>query len=495
MFQRISIAQSSSPIQLIPFHCALPRTPLALPKGSPMNPQVCEALRSGAFRGDHGDTLMVGSTQLLVGLGPAKDYSIDRLRAAAAKIGRVLVKVSARSVTLCESSAWLIGGPSALEGVAAGCAFAEGLALGTWRIDDFDGTATRRSPRLSSLALWAHDRAMRSGLARGLVVAEGINTARQIAATPPNIANPTWIASESRKIARAGKMTVKVIDYSHAKALGMGGLVAVGRGSAIKPCLVAISWSPKKLSARARKEHVVLVGKTITYDTGGYSLKVNNGMKGMKYDKCGGAAVMGIMQTIAALRLPVRVTAVLAVAENMVSHDSYRPDDIIIMHNGVSVEVTNTDAEGRLVLGDALSWACDSLAPTRIVDLATLTGGVGVALGHFCAGYFCGDVGLRSALESAANRSGERIWPLPLWAEHKDFMRSQHADILNSNPLRSAHPIQGAAFLAFFVRENIPWAHIDIAAVAASDSPHEITGTGPTGFGVRLCVEFIAQMA
>ncbi|MSQ90720.1 MAG: leucyl aminopeptidase family protein [Phycisphaerales bacterium] len=488
MYQRISLSKSPKSIQLIPVHSAVPGSTPALPAGSPKNPQLIEALHSGAFLAENGDTLMVGTAQMLVGLGSAADYSPNRLRAAAAKVGRALVRIGAPAVTLAASSAWGAAGSK------TGSAFAEGLALGTWRMDSFDGSATKRTPRLKSLALWADDAAMRDELEHGLTIAEGINTARRIAATPPNIAHPAWIARESGKIATAGKMRVKVIDFARAKALGMGGLVAVGQGSAIKPCLVAISWTPKKTSTRARKEHLVLVGKTITYDTGGYSLKVNNGMKGMKYDKCGGAAVIGIMQTIAALRLPVRVTAVLAVAENMVSNDSYRPDDIITMHNGVSVEVTNTDAEGRLVLADALSWACDTLAPTRIVDLATLTGGVGVALGHFCAGYFCDDAQLRGELESAATRSGERLWQLPLWTEHREFMRSSHADILNSNPLRSAHPIQGAAFLSFFVREKLPWAHIDIAAVAASDSPNEITGTGPTGFGVRLCVDLVEAM-
>ncbi len=432
---------------------------------------------------------------MFVGLGGARDYSLTRLRAAAAKVGRALVRIEARAISLSSHTPWTATTTNECTPARAASAFAQGLSLGTWRMDACDGSATRRTARLGKLTLWSDDSAMREGLAHGLIVAEGSNTARRIAATPPNIAHPAWIARESARIGREGELRVKVIDYTRAKALGMGGLVAVGQGSAVKPCIVEISWNPKKRSSRARGEHVVLVGKTITYDTGGYSLKVNNGMKGMKYDKCGGAAVMGIMQAIARLQLGVRVTALLAVAENMVSHDSYRPDDIITMHNGVTVEVTNTDAEGRLVLADALSYACERLAPTRIIDLATLTGGVGVGLGHFCAGYFCEDSRLKEQVESAAAASGERVWQLPLWEDHRDFMRSQHADLINSNPLRSAHPIQGAAFLSFFVAKDVPWAHIDIAAVAASDAAHEVTGVGPTGFGVRLCVELLETMA
>ncbi|MSR69291.1 MAG: leucyl aminopeptidase family protein [Phycisphaerales bacterium] len=499
MYKHIRLSKSANAVQLIPFLSTESGAPLTLSHvnitGVANTARLVEALRSSAFRAENGETLLVGESHMFVGLGSAKDYSLNRLRAAAAKVARALVRIGTKSVSLTASSAWTAA-PSDVKctAQAAGSAFAQGFALGAWRMDLFDGKATRRLPRLASLAIFADDAAMRAGIVHGLIVADGTNTARRIAATPPNVAHPSWIASESKRIGRAGKMQVKVIDYARAKALGMGGLVAVGQGSAIKPCIVALSWTPKKVAARARGEHVVIVGKTITYDTGGYSLKVNNGMKGMKYDKCGGAAVMGIMQSIAALRLPMRVTAVLAVAENMVSHDSYRPDDIITMHNGVTVEVTNTDAEGRLVLADALSWACDTLAPTRILDLATLTGGVGVGLGHFCAGYFCENPQLRGQVEAAATASGERVWQLPLWTDHRDFMRSQHADLINSNPLRSAHPIQGAAFLSFFVPETVPWAHIDIAAVAVSDAAHEVTGVGPTGWGVRLCVDLLEKM-
>src|SRR4029453_13215311 len=165
-----------------------------------------------------------------------------------------------------------------------------------------------------------------------------------------------------------------------------GGIVNVGKGSASKPCLVMLEHKPAKAARRAT---LALVGKTITYDTGGYSLKINNGMKGMKYDKCGGCAVLGAMAAIAALQLPVHVVGLLPCAENMVSDDSYRPDDIITMYNGVTVEVTNTDAEGRLVLADALTYADKDVKATHIVELSTLTGGIVVALGHFCSGVFC----------------------------------------------------------------------------------------------------------
>ena len=284
-----------------------------------------------------------------------------------------------------------------------------------------------------------------------------------------------------------------MIGFKEAQKLGMGGIVNVGKASASKPCMIVLEHRPRTISPRVKTEHIVLVGKTITYDTGGYSLKVNNGMKGMKYDKCGGMAVIGAMQAIAALKLPIRVTGILPTAENMVGGDSYRPDDIITMHNGVTVEVTNTDAEGRLVLADALSFACSDLKPTAIIDLATLTGGVVVALGHFCAGLFCENDALRRRVKDAAVTTGESVWRLPLWKEHRDFMRGQHADLINSNPQRSAHPIQGAAFLSFFVDESVPWCHLDIAGVANTESNQDVCAAGPTGWGVRTLVELLTR--
>ena len=179
----------------------------------------------------------------------------------------------------------------------------------------------------------------------------------------------------------------------------------------------------------------------------------------------------------------------------MVNGDAYRPDDIITMHNGVTVEVTNTDAEGRLVLADALSYACKKLKPTAIIDMATLTGGVVVALGGWSAGVFCNDDDLLGRVESAADATGERVWRLPLWKDHCDFMRARHADIWNSGPKRDGHPIQGAAFLNFFVDDDIPWAHIDIAGVSAVDSATDTFVQGPTGFGVRLATEIAAGYA
>jgi leucyl aminopeptidase len=485
MYARISNGSSRSALTVIPLFSDAPTLPTRYARA----PGAPEALRT--FKGDVGEAVALGHI-LMFGVGRRADLTLAAVRTVGAKLIRTLDRIGATAVRLESASTMAPGRDRRFD---AGQAFGEALAVANWRMDLFDGTATKREPRRARLAVDADDRDFAEGMARGLTIGASVNEARRIAATPPNICTPDWVASQCRSLARAHGMRCSVIPHAKAKSLGMGGLTAVGRGSAHKPCLVSLEHRPRSLSRAARGKHLVLVGKTITYDTGGYSLKVNNGMKGMKYDKCGGAAVIGAMHAIASLKLPLHVTALLPAAENMVSDDAYRPDDIITMHNGVTVEVTNTDAEGRLVLADALSWACRKLAPTAIVDMATLTGGVVTALGKFSAGYFCTDEALRARVEDAATATGEKVWQLPLWPEHREYMRAQHADIINSNPSREAHPIQGAAFLAYFVDAGIPWAHVDIAGVSSSETPSDLCVPGPTGWGVRLLASLAERMA
>ncbi len=484
MYTGISIRSSRRPLNVIGVFAE----EMKLPRPIRVEEGVKAALKTPGFRADAGETVAAGPDSLLVGMGKRADLKLETLRMIGAKVVKALDRAGVKACSLIISEA--IG--SALSVFDVGRAIGEGMGLGNWRVDFFDGTASKREPAQGVLHLDSAAKVFRQGLHEGLTLAESVNYARRLAATPPNICTPSWIATEAKRMARTTGLKCRVIEMAEAKRLGMGGLVAVGQASASKPRLIILEHRPRRSSSKA---HLALVGKTLTYDTGGYSLKVNNGMKGMKYDKCGGMAVLGAMHAIAALQLPVRVTALLPAAENMVAGDAFRPDDIITFYNGVSCEVTNTDAEGRLVLADALAYACSDVKPTAIVDMATLTGGVVVALGSWCAGLFCNDDQLRSKIESASDASGERVWRLPLWSEHREFMRSQHADILNSNAKRDAHPIQGAAFLSYFVDDTIPWAHVDIAGTAAVESPTDIYVAGPTGFGVRLLSELARSMA
>ncbi|HZW07045.1 MAG TPA: M17 family metallopeptidase, partial [Phycisphaerales bacterium] len=271
------------------------------------------------------------------------------------------------------------------------------------------------------------------------------------------------------------------------------GHVNVGKASENLPCMIRLEYTPK--GARGKKQKpLVLVGKTVTYDTGGLSLKVNNGMVGMKRDKDGGCAVLGAMRLCATVIKPdYPVVAYLCAAENSISDEAYRPDDILTYRNGVTVEITNTDAEGRLVLADALCYTCDVDDPAGIIELSTLTGGVITALGSTFAGLFCDDEALRNRVEAASRSSGERVWRLPTDQEYRDMMKSPVADILNSNPNRKAHAGQGAAFLGFFVKQGVPFCHLDIAGMHVSESDSGMYVKGSSGFGVRILADVLMQ--
>lgn len=447
------------------------------------------ALKTPGFKGECGETAIGDATHIVVGLGKRDDLTADVLRSAAARLLKRLDRLAPKAIHLLVAESVPA---KKLDTELAGRAFAEGLAIANWRFDDFAGKASKNKPAHPAMAVSCNNATFAGGFETGLALGEATNYARNIAATPPNVCNPAWVANEARKLAKATGLKCSVLDYAAVQKRGMGGIVNVGMGSAAKPCLIMLEHKP----SRARKNvTLALVGKTITYDTGGYSLKVNNGMKGMKYDKCGGCAVLGAMAAIAALKLPVHVVGLLPAAENMVSDNSYRPDDIITMYNGITVEVTNTDAEGRLVLADALTYACKDVKATHIVELSTLTGGIVVALGHFCAGVFCNNDDLLKRVNAASQLSGEKVWRMPLWSEHKEFMRSAHADLINSNPARSAHPIQGAAFLDFFVDEKVPFAHVDIAAMGNTEKDTDLCSTGPTGWGVRMLADLAQSFA
>jgi leucyl aminopeptidase len=484
VYKSIRVAAGRSPVTVLGVFAEQTEPPKGVKLDAAVKKTVTEALATPGFKAELGETVPAGAKHLLLGLGKPAELKIDSLRTAGARLVRKLDRLGAKAARLAIAE---VIDKRTHDAKGAGRGVAEGMCLANWRVDFFAGAAAKNGDSSNaSLAIDAEDNDFKAGLKEGVAIGEATNEARRLAATPPNICNPQWMASEARTFARRAGLTCRVISYAEAEKQGMGGLVNVGKASAVKPCLIVLEHKPERSTKGVK---LALVGKTITYDTGGYSLKINNTMKGMKYDKCGGCVVLGAMLAIAALKLPVHVVALLPTAENMVNGEAYRPDDIITMYNGATVEVTNTDAEGRLVLADALAYACKRIKPTAIIDAATLTGGVVIALGEWSAGLFCNDDDLRERLESASESSGERIWPLPLWSDHREFMRSKHADIWNSGPKRDGHAIQGAAFLSYFVDDDVPWAHLDIAGVSSVDSDKDLHVTGPTGYGVRLLAE------
>jgi leucyl aminopeptidase len=426
----------------------------------------------------------------IVGLGEKAKFEPGAMRLAAANVGRRLAAAKITSATLrLEPALSQVKADLEASGEAAG----EGLGLLAWDGDvAFKGSATRDRKR-ERLSVVVEEGSFRAGMEYGLALAESANLCRTLSQTPPNIATTSYMASQARRLARRTGLRCTVFEGEALERERLVGHINVGKASENRPCMVRLEYRPRDGAGR-RSRPVVLIGKTMTYDTGGLSLKINNTMVGMKRDKDGGCAVLGAMHAVATLIKPRRpVVGILACAENSISDEAYRPDDIITYRNGVSVEVTNTDAEGRLVLADALCWACEKENPAYIVDLATLTGGVVVALGSTYCGMFCEDDRLRGRIESAAKVSGERVWRLPMHEEYREMMKSPVADILNSNPNRKAHPIQGAAFLSYFVDPKIPWCHLDIAGVHVAEKNAGPFIEGPTGWGVRLLARLLEE--
>ena len=429
---------------------------------------------------------------LVVGLGEKSKLTADALRLAAAATLRALDAGKASAVKIVTEPL-----ASKLAGETAGNALADGMSLANFTFDAYHGKTKRPDKPTKAVDLGVQLPAAETrGFKRGLKVAEGMATARTLACTPPNVANPKYIANYCKNLAKKSGLKCTVIDQHKAKQHGMGGLLAVGAGGSTPPCLVVLEWAP---TGTAKDQPVLLVGKGVTFDTGGYSLKPDGG-KGMKYDKCGGMNVIGAMQSIANLKLKQRVVGIVGLAENMIDTNAYRVDDILTFSNGVTCEVTNTDAEGRLVLADCLAYGTKTYKPAAVVDYATLTGGVVVALGKKIAGVWCNDTALMKSLHKAGETSGETLWQLPLDDDYRKMMQAKHADLHNSAPVREAHPIQGAAFLSYFVGDDAPkqlpttpWAHIDIAGTSNTDG-NTLMEKGPTSFGVRLTVELIAGM-
>lgn len=465
----------------------LPRDYAALDKDA--GGALSAAAKRTEWSGETGTTLIEyrgKDRYVLLGLGKPEKLSATTLRAASSGLVRTLDRAGAGSARILLNATVTKRVDTATVGQALG----EGLVLASFTFDGFK-ELTRRNhdgKRPKALAVELDDKAAADGLARGIALGVSANFARTLGATPPNIATTTRIATEAQKMARAAGLKCTVIKGAQLAQKKLVGLINVGKASETPPCLIQLEYKPKKAS----RATVLLVGKTMAYDSGGLSIKVNNGMRGMKYDKLGGMAVLGAMHAVAHVKPACNVVALLPTAENAISDEAYRPDDILHYPNGVTVEVTNTDAEGRLILADALAYGCKTFKPDAVIDLATLTGGVKVALGSFAAGLFCDDDKLRARVEAAAELSGERVWRLPLFDDYKDMMKAKHADIWNSAPVRDAHPIQGAAFLSYFVPDDVPWAHLDIAGTGDIEKDQPPLAAGPTGYGVRLLAEMLA---
>ena len=422
---------------------------------------------------------------LVVGLGKRDEMEPERARVAAALAAKEAARLEATSV------AWAVpaeGGDGA-EAEATTAALVEGTVLGDYRFDRFLSSDPDDPPptRIASLTLLGAD-GLAGAAETARVCAEAQNRARDLQSLPSNVATPSYLAERAAEIAAASEaVSVEVLGRDEIAAKHMGGLVAVSQGSEEEPKLIVLRYD-----GGGSGPTLGLVGKGVTFDTGGISLKPSAAMHEMKMDMSGAAAVLEAVAAIAELGLALDLVAVIPSTENMPSGSAIKPGDVITQYNGKTVEVNNTDAEGRLILADALAYAIE-LGAERIVDLATLTGAVVVALGSTYAGLMSNDDALAARVEGAGRASGELVWRLPLHGEYSELMKGTVADLSNLGSKRKAGTITAAAFLREFVGET-PWAHVDIAGTAW-DVGREYTGNDASGYGVRLLVELARELA
>jgi leucyl aminopeptidase len=418
---------------------------------------------------------------LVAGLGKREDLDAERLRVAAALVAKEAAKLSAPSL------AWVLPEGDAPDVLAEG--IVTGTILGAYSFDRFKSKDPEDAEPASPDSLTLLGPESIAGAAEAArVCAEAQNRARDLQSLPANVATPSYLAGRAEEIAAAhGALRVEILGREEIAAKEMGGLVAVSKGSSEDPRLIVLRYA-----GGGSGETLGLVGKGVTFDTGGISLKPPAGMHEMKMDMSGAAAVLETVGAIAELGLKLNLIAVVPSTENMPSGNAIKPGDIITQYNGKTVEVNNTDAEGRLILADALAYAIEQGAD-RVIDIATLTGAVMIALGSTYAAVISNDDALAAEVEKAGRETGELVWRLPLHHEYKDLMKGTYADLTNASPKRKAGTLTAAGFLEEFVG-NTPWAHLDIAGTAW-DVGRAYTGNDASGFGVRLLTGLARSLA
>jgi leucyl aminopeptidase len=452
-----------------------------------------EEAESGGPGKQVGDMVLMeteeGQRQLRLSLGQESALDPESVRRAGGATARWLSAHNISFAAIQTDNLLKLGFEDSLS------AFTQGMLLGAFRFNEHKSEGAD-SPNIEVNYLaddQAKARDIGHAVSRDMAIVDGVNLARAIAHQPPNIINPSTLAGRACALAESSDLICNVLGEKELAEMGAGSIRSVGLGSNTPSQMIILEY-PGHGDAIGSSP-VVLVGKAITFDTGGYSLKTKAAIVGMKYDKCGGAAVLGIMQAVAALGLSVPVVGIIAAAENMISADAYRPNDIITTLSGKTVEIISTDAEGRLVLCDSLTYAQRHYQPRVMIDLATLTSGIVTALGNVRAGLFSNNEVLVEALFNSGERTHERLWRMPLDGDYFELIRGDDSDLRNSTGLTTASPIVGGIFLKQFVSDDTPWAHIDIAGVAKAKVDLPYCPKGATGFGVRLLVDYLSGLA
>jgi leucyl aminopeptidase len=459
---------------------------------------LAAVIASGDFSGKAGEAQLVYPRNagrmrrvLLLGIGEEAKLDAEALRTAAGSaVGQAAKRKAARVV-------FVVPTLRKLRPAAVAQALAEGAVLADYRFDTYSRNGADAPGHVAAFTLCLERggelRAARAAARTGVILAESQNLARQLSNEPANALPPAALALAAQRVAKEVGLRVRVFDVAEMKRRKMGGILAVGAGSANPPRLIVLEHGRAAAKPRGgrRRATICLVGKGITFDSGGISIKPSAGMEEMKHDMSGAAAVVGALRACALLGIPHHVVGVIAAAENLPSATAYRPGDIVTAMSGKTIEVLNTDAEGRVVLADALHYARTEFEPAAMIDLATLTGACVVALGKWASGLFGNDEKLITLAREAGETTGERLWPLPLWDAHKKHIHSEVASVKNTGG-RDAGSSTAAAFLAAFVGDT-PWVHLDIAGTAWVGKGGPYQPFGATGVGVRLLLELLRE--
>jgi leucyl aminopeptidase len=477
----------TTPLLILPVFADEPLEGTAAELDQQLSGLLTETIEQDGFKAAVGDTRIIPNPSgaakrvLLLGLGKKAKLSTDNLSKAAVKAIR-----NAQALKKTEL-AFALPTFEAISVENAALAVAEGLELGAQVFDDYKTTEEKSAPVETVTIVGANADEAQRGLDLAAILTAATLKCRALVNMPSNIKKPETLAQAARDIAAEKGLRVEVWDEKRILEEKMGALYGVGMGSDAPPRFIVIEYAPAGFENEAP---IALVGKGMSFDTGGYSLKPSASMEDMKDDMAGAGVVLSAMSALADLKIARRVIGVIPSAENMISGGAQRPGDIVTARNGKTIEVLNTDAEGRLILADALVWTSEQ-KPAAIVDFATLTGSIGLAIGQEGCGLFSNDDTLADALTASGTKVAEPMWRFPMWEEYGETMKGPNSDLRNISGDRYAGSIKAAKFLEVFVDEDIPWAHLDIAAVSLVKSEKFLTKHGATGFGVRMILDYL----
>ncbi len=453
---------------------------------------ISQYLRKFDQLGEFGDIGMLYEVEgsfsqriVFAGAGEEKGLSLDGLRRLSARVARQLERGGSRDISmyLTELS---VRGASLADKVQA---VAEGIQLGLYRFDKYQSQKKKNTRELRSATIMIESRkalaSAETAVMRARAIAAGTNFARDLANEPGNVCIPEWLGEQAASLSHK-KLKVTVMDKKAIEKAGFTALLAVNQGSAKEPRFIVLEYAGGKKADKP----VALVGKGLTFDAGGISIKPAAQMDEMKFDMCGSAAVLGIFKAAISMGLPLNLLGVIASTENMLGAAAYKPGDIVTSYKGLTIEVQNTDAEGRIILSDALAYAAEQ-KPAEIIDFATLTGACVIALGAQASGLMGNNDKLIRGLKKSGDHTHDRVWQLPMYEEYQEQIKSEIADIRNIGG-REAGTITAACFLSRFV-DDIPWAHVDIAGTAWNMKGTDISPVGATGAGVRLVLDYLQK--